>query len=100
MERDEKLYALVNQTFRDLTLCMGGIVTTHHVRDEIVWDISDGIANIYFRTMGRLEEILGMGLVFDHMYNFDEVHPHPEIEQLLTLINFIPVRKESKKEGG
>ena len=98
--RDEKLYELMNKTFKDLTLCMGGLVITHRVRDEIVCDIADAIANIYFRTMGRLEDILGMGLVFDHDYNFDEVHPHPEIEQLLKIINFKPVRKEPKKEGG
>jgi hypothetical protein len=92
-EKDHEIYELVNDTFKDITLCLGGIFLTHKVKDKIIWEIANSIEDIYYKTMGKLEDTLGSGIMFDSRNETKKLHPHPAIEGLLKVINFRPLKR-------
>lgn len=92
-EKDQEIYEVFNDTFKDITLCLGGIFLTHKVKDKVVWEIANSIEDIYYKTMGRLEDTLGSGIIFDLHEEVKKLHPHPAIEGLLKVINFRPLKR-------
>lgn len=88
--KEEQVYELFNETFRDISLCLGGIFLTYKASDKLIWEISNSVEDIYYRTMDKLEGITGAGVVFDISEQRNQAHPHPAIENLLKVINFKP----------
>lgn len=88
--KEYQLYELLNNTFRDISLCLGGIFLTHKTDDKLIWEIANSIEDIYYKHMDRLETILGSGVIFDLEEDKRKLHPHPAIEGLLRTINFKP----------
>lgn len=88
--KEYQLYELLNNTFRDISLCLGGIFLTHKTDDKLIWEIANSIEDIYYKQMDRLETILGSGVIFDLEEDKRKLHPHPAIEGLLRTINFKP----------
>ena len=86
-EKDHQIYELVNDTFKDITLCLGGIFLTHKVKDKVIWEIANSIEDIYYKTMGKLEDTLGSGIMFYPEDEVKKLHPHPAIEGLLRNFN-------------
>jgi len=94
--KDHQMYELVNDTFKDITLCLGGIFITHKVREKVIWEIANSIEDIYYKTMGKLEDILDSGIMFYPEEKPDALHPHPAIENLLRTLNFKPARRKCR----
>ncbi|MCD6579432.1 hypothetical protein J7L48_08135 [bacterium] len=94
--KDHQIYELVNDTFKDITLCLGGIFLTHKVREKVIWEIANSIEDIYYKTMGRLEDTFGSGIMPDLESNKKEIHLHPAIEGLLKIINFKPASRKCR----
>jgi hypothetical protein len=88
--KEIKLYELLNDTFRDISLCLGGIFLTHKADDKLIWEIANSIEDIYYKQMDRLESILGSGVIFDIEADKKDLHPHPAIEGLLKTLKFKP----------
>lgn len=99
MEQAEKhkIYDLLNTTFKDIALCLGGIFLTHKAKDKLIWEITDSIEDIYYESMDKLESILGAGIMFDLESHKNDLHPHPAIEKLLKTINFKPQKKNASR---
>jgi hypothetical protein len=90
--KEHKIYELLNNTFTDIALCLGGIFLTHKANDNLIWDIANSMEDIYYKAMDRLETITGSGIIFDLKDDDKELHPHPAIEGLLKTISFKPGR--------
>lgn len=88
--KELELYELFNNTFIDITLCLGGIFITHKINDKIIWEITNSLEDIYYKSMDRLEAITGSGVIFDLSDNNKNLHPHPAVEGLLKTIKFKP----------
>ena len=99
-EKAHQIYELVNDTFKDITLCLGGIFLTRKVKDKVIWEIANSIEDIYYKTMGKLEDILDSGIMFYPEDEVKKLHPHPAIEELLKVINFRPAPLDSKHLTG
>jgi hypothetical protein len=93
MQKEHKIYELFNDTFKDIALCLGGIFLTHKAKDKLIWEIANSIEDIYYKAMGRLEDTLGSGIMFDLETHRKDLHPHPAIEGLLRVINFRPAKR-------
>jgi hypothetical protein len=96
MQKEHKIYELFNDTFKDIALCLGGIFLTHKAKDKLIWEIANSIEDIYYKAMGRLEDTLGSGIMFDLEGGKKDIHPHPAIEGLLKIINFRPARRKCR----
>ena len=94
--KDHQMYELVNDTFKDITLCLGGIFLTHKVKDKLIWEIANSIEDIYYKTMGKLEDTLGSGIIFYPQEDSKELHSPPAIENLLRTLNFKPARRKCR----
>ena len=92
-----QIYELLNNTFKDIALCLGGIFLTHKSDDKLIWEIANSIEDIYYKSMDRLETILGAGIIFDLKEDKKNLHPHPAIEGLLRTINFKPGVKNGNR---
>ena len=88
--KEHQLYELLNSTFRDISLCLGGIFLTHKTDDKLIWEIANSIEDIYYKHMDKLETILGAGIIFDIEADKKDLHPHPAIEDLLKTLKFKP----------
>ncbi|MCM8782215.1 MAG: hypothetical protein NC828_04125 [Candidatus Omnitrophica bacterium] len=91
-----QIYELLNNTFKDITLCLGGIFLTQKVNDKLIWEITNSIEDIYYRSIDRLESILGSGVIFD-LDEPKDLHPHPAIEGLLRVLNFKPAKQNENR---
>jgi hypothetical protein len=94
---EKQLYDLVNEAFRDVSLCLGGIFLTHKADDKLIWEIANSIEDIYYRIMDKLEVITGSGIIFDLNDNNKNLHPHPAIEGLLKTLQFKPGTKNASR---
>ncbi|KPK42930.1 MAG: hypothetical protein AMJ78_00795 [Omnitrophica WOR_2 bacterium SM23_29] len=94
--QEHQIYELLNNTFKDIALCLGGIFLTHKTDDKLIWEIASSIEDIYYKSMDRLETILGSGIIFDLKDDKKSLHPHPAIEDLLKTINFKPGTMKTK----
>ncbi|MEW6008237.1 MAG: hypothetical protein AB1629_01195 [Candidatus Omnitrophota bacterium] len=94
--KEYQIYELVNDTFKDIALCLGGIFLTRKADNKLIWEIANSIEDIYYKSMDRLETILGAGIIFDLKDDKKNLHPHPAIEGLLRTINFKPGTTKSK----
>lgn len=88
--KEAKLYEMLNSTFTDIALCLGGIFLIHKTDEKLIWEIVNSIENIYYQSAGRLETILGSGVIFDLKEDNKKPHPHPAIEGLLRTLKFKP----------
>jgi len=95
-DQEEKMYELVNTAFKEIALCLGGIFITYKTSDKVIHQIANSIEDIYYKTMGALEQTLGRGVFFDTRKRESRPHPHPAIESLLNALNFKPVRRRCK----
>lgn len=93
----EEIYELLNSAFKDIALCLGGIFLTYKTKDKVIWEIANSIEDIYYKTMAKLEDALGIGITFDLGDDKKDVHPHPAIENLLKTINFKPAGKNANR---
>ena len=90
--KEHELYELINSAFKDIALCLGGIFLTHKAKDRLIWDTANSVEDIYYKTIARLEESLGSGIIFDIKDDIKGLHPHAAIENLLNAINFKPAK--------
>jgi len=93
--KEQKIYALLNDTFKEIALCLGGIFLTYKTDDKLIWEIANSLEDIYYRSADRLESILGSGVIFD-LNDPKDLHPHPAIEGLLRILIFKPATKKCK----
>ncbi len=93
--KEYQLYELLNDTFRDISLCLGGIFLTHKADDKIIWEIANSIEDIYYKSMDKLEAITGSGVIFDLNDDNKNLHPHPAIEGLLKTLQFKPGARDA-----
>ncbi len=98
MEKPEnhQIYKLINDTFKDISLCLGGIFLTHSVEDKLVWVIANAVEELYYKSLARLEVLTGLKVVFDSRIDKKDLQPHPAIEGLLEAILLKPEKMESK----
>lgn len=88
--KEKQLYDMVNGSFRDIALCLGGIFVTNKADDKLIWEIVNSIEDIYYRTVDRLETLTGYGVIFDIDSEKNDAYPHPAIEALLRVFQFKP----------
>lgn len=88
--KEQKVYELLNDTFTDIALCLGGIFLAHKVDDKIIWEIVNSVEDIYYKSMARLETVTGAGVIVDLNGGSKNLHPHPAIEGLLKTVVFKP----------
>lgn len=92
--KEHEIYDLLNSTFKDIALCLGGIFLTHEAKDRLIWDIANSVEDIYYKAVDKLEALLGSGVMFSMEKEKKDLHPHPAVENLLRNINFIPRKKD------
>lgn len=85
--KEYRTYDLFNETFKDIALCLGGIFLVHKTKDRLIWEITNSLEDIYYRSLTKLGDIYGTDFIFDRFEDKDILHPHPAIEGLLKLLN-------------
>lgn len=88
----EKAREILKLTFRDLTLCLGGVFLVHRVKDDLIWIILKSVEEIYDNALKSLKEIGSDGSEEDFSGDA-ELKPHPAIERFLARLE----RKERKR---
>ncbi|MFC1621595.1 hypothetical protein ACFL2G_04765 [Candidatus Omnitrophota bacterium] len=94
---NRQIYKLLNDTFKDIALCFGGIFLTQDVDEKLVWVISNAVEELYYKSIARLEILTGIKVVFDSHIKEKESQPHPAIKGLLEAILLKPEKIEAKK---
>ena len=74
---------LIDEAFRNLTLCFGGIFIVHPVKDELVWLIMKSIEEVYVTTCKNIKRTNENS---SSKINQKEKKPHPAVEKFLSKI--------------
>lgn len=82
---NKKYMDVINDAFRSLALCFGGIFLIHPIKNEVIWLMMKSMEEIYINTCKDIEK-LSDGSIKDKPQNTDLSEPHPAVEKLLKIV--------------
>jgi hypothetical protein len=52
-----KVKNLMEDTFREITFCLGGIFLAKNIPDDLVWEITNSVEDIYYNTLEKADSL-------------------------------------------
>jgi hypothetical protein len=74
---------IIDDTFHDLALCLGGIFLVHQVQDRVVWSVMKGLDDLYVSARERAEQASPTEPI---VRQTRDMTPHPAVEGFLQKI--------------
>lgn len=98
---DNQFESLMDDTFEELTLVLGGLFEVHAADDELVWDAVRSLDAIRAKTIARLR---GPGLSSQDSPGTAHHAPHPAVEEFLLKLRHAggtdrKLSNESSRQG-
>ena len=81
----DKIQQVLADSFRNLTLCFGGIFLIHPVKDELIWVMMKSIEEVYLDACKKIDRLENQSKEKGVKGNVDS-KPHPAIEKFLNLL--------------
>lgn len=84
MERQNAMspQRVIDETFHDLALCLGGIFLVHQVEDKVVRAVMRSLDDLYVSARDRAEKALGREP--RGRFAKAQMSPHPAVEAFLS----------------
>ncbi|MEW6557192.1 MAG: hypothetical protein AB1349_07550 [Elusimicrobiota bacterium] len=82
MDKD-KFQQVINDAFRNLTLCFGGIFLIHPVKDELIWVMMKSIEEVYLDACRKIDKLQHLSAKEKNSKNKISSESHPAIEKFL-----------------
>ena len=78
--QSEDLRELLDSTFEELALVLGGAFAMHRINEEAIWQIMKSMDELHSKTVARLE---GLEQKESRKPDRSSFQPHPAVEALL-----------------